>query len=222
MGLADAAIRWVIAHEGGYANDPRDPGGETKYGISKRSYPDLDIAALTIEDAIAIYRRDWWDRYDYDALADAADAAVAVRTFDLAVNMGAHAAHALLQRALADCGEPVRVDGIIGPQTLAACRRADRGWLYAHLLRRAMERYARLPHGVLIHALGQRLILWKKRGDQRFISPQDLAALELQGGSELSGLQGPRPIHERKPPHLHVARKIVQCCAHPRGDPRAH
>src|SRR5690606_28008981 len=51
------AVEVVLKHEGGYVNNPSDPGGETKYGISKRSYPELDIANLTQEDAIAIYYR---------------------------------------------------------------------------------------------------------------------------------------------------------------------
>ena len=55
LNFEDAFDR-LISHEGGYVNDPLDPGGETKFGISKRSYPTLDIAALTREDARAIYR----------------------------------------------------------------------------------------------------------------------------------------------------------------------
>ena len=49
----------VIEHEGGYVNDPDDPGGETKYGIAKKSNPDVDIKNLTIEQAKEIY----WDKY---------------------------------------------------------------------------------------------------------------------------------------------------------------
>ena len=56
----DDAFEALMAHEGGYANDPRDPGGETKYGISKRAYPAVDIRNLTLEAAKAIYKRDYW------------------------------------------------------------------------------------------------------------------------------------------------------------------
>src|SRR5690606_2973445 len=62
------AVEVVLEHEGGYVHDPHDPGGETKFGISKRQYPDLDIANLTREQAIEIYRRDWWDKYGYGRL----------------------------------------------------------------------------------------------------------------------------------------------------------
>jgi lysozyme family protein len=60
--LWEAVIAHTLLLEGGYVNDPRDSGGETKFGISKRSYPYLHIAQLTREEAIAIYRRDYWAR----------------------------------------------------------------------------------------------------------------------------------------------------------------
>jgi lysozyme family protein len=56
----DEAFDVLIGHEGGYVNHPGDPGGETKFGISKRAYPALDIKALTLGQAKAIYRRDYW------------------------------------------------------------------------------------------------------------------------------------------------------------------
>jgi len=59
VNLTDAIIDHVLKVEGGYVHDPNDPGGETKYGISKRSYPDLDIANLTRDEAAAIYERDY-------------------------------------------------------------------------------------------------------------------------------------------------------------------
>ena len=61
------AIKFVLQWEGGYANDSVDPGGETNYGISKRSYPDLDIKNLSIADAIEIYKRDYWDLHNLDS-----------------------------------------------------------------------------------------------------------------------------------------------------------
>ena len=91
------AVEAVLNHEGGYVNDPDDPGGETKWGISRRSYPSLDITNLTREDAIAIYYRDWWRRYKYDLIEDAA---VAAKVLDLSVNMGPSQAHKILQREI--------------------------------------------------------------------------------------------------------------------------
>ena len=135
------AVEVVLEHEGGYVNDPRDPGGETKYGISKRSYPDLDIASLTREDAIAIYHRDWWRRYGYDRLQDDA---VATKLLDMAVNMGPATAHRLLQEVLVFLGYNVAVDGIIGPQTIGAANKADPKRLLQALRWKAAERYFRL------------------------------------------------------------------------------
>ena len=116
------AVEVVLKHEGGYVNDPTDPGGETNFGISRRSYPDLDIRNLTREQAIEIYRQDFWERWGYDRIRDLA---VATKVFDMAVNMGPKRAHTLLQQALGLIGSPVVVDGILGPQTLKATNEAD-------------------------------------------------------------------------------------------------
>jgi lysozyme family protein len=81
--LFEAAVQNVLESEGGYVNHPSDPGGETNYGISKRSYPDLDIRSLTREDAVAIYERDYWARVPTD-LPDG----LRWMVFDAAVNHG--------------------------------------------------------------------------------------------------------------------------------------
>lgn len=60
------AINFVLPQEGGYVNDPNDAGGETNFGISKRKYPEVDIKGLTDLAAVAIYRRDYWDRNNLD------------------------------------------------------------------------------------------------------------------------------------------------------------
>ena len=108
----------ILKHEGGYVLDPGDPGGETKFGISKRSYPQLDILHLTREEAIAIYRRDWWERHGYEMIADED---LAVKVFDFAVNMGATRAHKILQEALNRTSPAeLSVDGLLGPLSMEA------------------------------------------------------------------------------------------------------
>jgi lysozyme family protein len=97
------------AHEGGYVNDPRDPGGETKFGISKRQYPAEDIPNLTLERAKSIYLRDYWTPIKGDQLPHE----LALCLFDMAVNSGVAQAVRTLQRAI-----DVPVDGILGPGTL--------------------------------------------------------------------------------------------------------
>lgn len=107
----DKAFERLIGHEGGYVNDPRDPGGETKFGISKRSYPAEDIKALTLERAKAIYRRDFWGMAGCDAVPDA----MKFDLFDMAVNSGPVTAIKTLQRSAG-----VTPDGLLGPITLQA------------------------------------------------------------------------------------------------------
>lgn len=87
----DDAFDAVVGVEGGYVNNPADPGGETKYGISKRSYPTLDIANLTLDDAKAIYKRDYWDPLNLDNELYP----IALLLFDAAVNQGMTFAHTL-------------------------------------------------------------------------------------------------------------------------------
>ena len=90
----NTAFDRLIGNEGGYTNNPADPGGETKFGISKRAYPDVEIASLTVEQAKAIYLRDFWN-----VLADA-HAAVKFQVFDFAVNAGIPTAIRKLQSSI--------------------------------------------------------------------------------------------------------------------------
>jgi lysozyme family protein len=111
------AIERVLANEGIYSNDPNDNGGETKYGISKRSYPNLDVRNLTLDDAKLIYYRDFWEPQPYEQIAYYE---IAEKVFDLAVNIGTSNAHIVLQRALRAVGNPVKEDGVFGKITLTA------------------------------------------------------------------------------------------------------
>jgi lysozyme family protein len=123
-----AAVAIVLAHEGGFQIAHDDPGNwtggrvgagdlkGTKYGISAAQYPALDIAGLSEADAAAIYRRDWWDRYDLGTLPPQ----VAAKLFDAGVNIGMIEAATGLQRALRACGHPLAEDGVLGAATRAA------------------------------------------------------------------------------------------------------
>lgn len=102
----DICFDRLIGHEGGYVNDPNDPGGETNWGISKRSYPILDIVNLTREDSKAIYLRDFWMRVRADRLPGS----VAYQLFDFAVNSGCDTAIRHLQKSVG-----VADDGYWGP-----------------------------------------------------------------------------------------------------------
>jgi len=80
----EAAFSLVVGIEAGYVNDPQDPGGETKFGVSKRAYPNLDIAQLNLEEAKTIYQRDYWTKCHCETLAWP----WALALFDCAINQG--------------------------------------------------------------------------------------------------------------------------------------
>lgn len=121
----DKAFLRILTEEGGYINDPLDPGGETKFGISKRSYPDLDILNLTQDDAKAIYLKDYWTPIQGDKLP----VPIALIVFDGAVNQGLVRVVQALQQAL-----HVEPDGIIGSITLSAIPRFNTKSLCIELL----------------------------------------------------------------------------------------
>lgn len=107
----EIAIDRILSAEGGYVDDPNDPGMETKYGISKRSYPQVDIKNLTRDEAKQIYKRDFWD-----PVANAGiHGDVVFQVLDFAVNSGGSVAVQYLQRAAG-----VADDGHLGPVSVAA------------------------------------------------------------------------------------------------------
>lgn len=122
MSNFEKAISVVLAHEGGYVNHPADPGGETKYGITKRSYPNVDIKNLTLAQAKKIYFNDFWKPYRYEQIVNDE---MATKLFDTSVNTGTKRAVKFVQQALNRMGKSLVVDGIFGPGTLAAINDVD-------------------------------------------------------------------------------------------------
>jgi lysozyme family protein len=120
----------VVGVEGGYVNDPADPGGETKYGISKRAHPHVDIVNLTLEDAMNIYQDDYWDTIKADCMA----ANFRLAYFDCAVNQGTHYAVEALQTINA-----ITVDGVVGPTTITAGKSMTQHDVARYLAVRAMR-----------------------------------------------------------------------------------
>lgn len=136
MGDFYRCIEPILAEEGGYVNHPSDPGGETNFGISKRAYPHLNIAKLTLDDALAIYQVDYWDKIRGDAFPNS----LALLLLDTAVNMGPATAIKLLQRTL-----QVPEDGLLGNRTETAALNALPGLLEDYCAERSL-RYARNPN----------------------------------------------------------------------------
>lgn len=154
------AIQVILAHEGGakYTNNPKDPGGPTKFGLSLYRFflyekpfcfPWLsargvrlsfaapgsadDIKKLTEAQAIEVYRKCWWDFFGYERVLDQINA---TKVFDAAVNMPRPSAHACAQQAASAAGQPVDDDGIFGPRTVAAINACQpKAWLNAMVVR---------------------------------------------------------------------------------------
>ena len=118
------AFEIVLGHEGGYSADPQDPGGETKFGISKRAYPQLDIKALTIEQARDIYFKDYWVAAGCEHVADEA---MAILMFDCAVNQGVFRAKQIAGKAKT----PVefQAERALHYAGLSTFQRFGRGWM---------------------------------------------------------------------------------------------
>lgn len=124
------AVEVVLKHEGGFVDNPNDPGGATKYGISRRflalhgmSDEAADVEHITEDFARGIYLKFFWTPNKYDAITDQN---VATKIFDAAVNMGAQQAHRLLQRALGVIGyDGIVPDGFMGSQTLTAVNKCS-------------------------------------------------------------------------------------------------
>lgn len=123
----DRAIAFVLRAEGETSDHPADAGGYTRWGLSSKSYPDLNLANLTLVQAMELYKRDYWDAIQGDELPPD----LALVLFDWAVNSGVHTAVENLQVAL---GAELKADGIFGPKTLAAVDAADIPKLIVKLL----------------------------------------------------------------------------------------
>ena len=116
MSKFDEIIEVVLEHEGGYVNDPKDPGGETNFGIAKRSHPDVDIKNLTKEGAKEIYKEVYWDKNKVESLPEE----LWHIYFDMCVNQGKGRAVKIIQRAVNGKGGSLTVDGGMGPMTISA------------------------------------------------------------------------------------------------------
>jgi len=113
----DDAINFVLKWEGGYSFDKDDPGGETKYGISKRAFPNIDIKNLTIEQAKEIYYNNYWKKTKCNLISHK----LRLIYFDSCINLGYKRAVKILQQTINSFKiDNLVVDGLLGNKTLAA------------------------------------------------------------------------------------------------------
>lgn len=140
MATVDEALAFVLKHEGSrFTNDPKDPGGATKFGISLRfvlsadgctldldndgDTDERDIQLLELDDARRLYSTYFWFPGRFELVKDQS---VATKVFDFAVHAGLRRSVRLLQHLLvSDFGKRLSVDGIVGPATLAAVNSVD-------------------------------------------------------------------------------------------------
>lgn len=130
----ETAVEHILRFEGDdkITEDPRDPGGVTKFGISQRSYPSLNIRSLNRAGAIALYRRDFWDRIFVSKLPEE----IRLVVFDAAVNQGPATAIKMLQACV-----DVPQDGLVGPKTIAACELVSPIDLICRICHLRLDRY---------------------------------------------------------------------------------
>lgn len=146
MTRAEVCIPRTLTHEGGFVNHPADPGGATNNGITLRTFRRFikpggtvdDLRRMTTEQAIVVYKRQYWDAVLADLLPVGVDYAVA----DFAVNSGPRRAAQYLQRSIGG----IAVDGKIGPQTIGAARAADPAELINEICDRRLAFLRRLRH----------------------------------------------------------------------------
>lgn len=127
MSNFDSAFGIIVGIEGGYNLDPKDPGGETKYGVSKRRYPNEDIKNLTLDRARFLYQRDFWGAHKCDGMPWEQ----ALLVFDTAVNGGPadrwHGLYAGLQAT--DFIEKFQAEHALYLASLPGWINYGRGWM---------------------------------------------------------------------------------------------
>lgn len=128
--LFEQAFNYLLLFEGGFSDDKNDKGGVTKFGISERSYPNIDITQLTLEEAKNIYYEDFWLKNKCDKIIHTK---VAIKLFDISVNTGLKVAARILQRAVRASGIMLSEDGIIGKRTINSVNKIDGGILLSAL-----------------------------------------------------------------------------------------
>jgi len=118
----EKAVKAVLKHEGGYVFDEDDPGGETKYGISKKAFPDMNIKNLTVKQATEIYKKEYWKPSKVEMLPER----LWNIYFDMSVNMGRKRACEILQKACNHKNKVgIKVDGRMGRNTAGAAKRLE-------------------------------------------------------------------------------------------------
>ena len=168
----DKCLETILHHEGGYVNHPKDPGGETNLGVTKRVYLEhggtKDMKDLTVEDVAPIYKKGYWDKMKGDDLPGGLDLCV----FDFGVNAGPGRAAKYLQTMIGTVA-----DGGIGPNTLKAIAE----YVEKHGIEKSIENYqeARQSYYEKLNTFGTFGRGWTRRVDETTELAKKLTSWEL-------------------------------------------
>lgn len=163
----NASIAKVLESEGGFVNHPKDPGGVTNLGVTKKVYEAWvgrpvsvqEMRELTVEQAAPLYKKEYWDRVKGDDLPDGTD----LLLFDFAVNAGVSRSVRLAQKVVG-----TTADGVIGPMTLKAINGYDNHDFIKDFTDRKLAYYRRLKH---YPTFGKG---WERRSQKTQIAALDL------------------------------------------------
>lgn len=186
----EIATKWMLAHEGGYVNHPKDPGGATNLGVIQRTYDHYrrrkglatrSVRAITADEVAEIYKSQYWDAVRGDELPSGVDYAV----YDFAVNSGPKRALEELQRVVG-----AKVDGIVGMETVGLTNAADPFAVIEALCNRRIAFMKRIKH----RQTGA--LLWKTfgRGWQARVDGVLSGAITLARGSKAEAENLPDPV----------------------------
>lgn len=172
------AIRVILKHEGGWVSDPADPGGETNFGISmliigREKITDEELGVkntgpgwlknMKVENASAIYKKYFWDRYGYDRIVDDR---VATKICDAGINFGSARAHRMAQFVCNQIrGSFLKEDGIIGKDTIKIINLINPEEFISVYSDRMMEYYQSIVDKT--PRLKKFLWIWEKRAKWR-------------------------------------------------------
>lgn len=158
----EPAFAFLMKHEdaGLHGDITVDSGGVTRWGISQKAYPSLDIRNLTLEQAASIYRADYFlPIHGYEIYFQV----IASKLLDMAVNMGVKTAIKITQMACCDAGHPTTADGVMGPNTIAAINACDPTTLLDAMRSRSKDHYCQLA--AANPSLGKYLNGWLARAE---------------------------------------------------------
>ena len=184
MNNSERAIPKILKHEGGYVNNPADPGGATNKGITIATFRRYikpggtiaDLKALTEAQAVVVYKRQYWDAVSADLLPSGVDYAVA----DFAVNSGPSRAGKYLQKVVGTAQ-----DGVVGPATIAAARGLSAPDVINDICDERLAFMRRIRGGRLWKTFGRG---WQRRVD-------DVRAVSLAWATQ----KAPKPIIDTTP-----------------------